>query len=350
MSYNVNIEAKGQTVFTSNQQEVYQAVKNCAKSKGKVCPFVATLIPVRTNNGKNFAKDFFLPTVVNQVPRIHNVAGKIFAGLGAFVLDLITLPVRLLTCVPRVFANSKAKDHALHKLLVEKGVDPKKIDVDTLKVSLKGEVKQGLIEVAADGCDQVSIDSVTDSYDVNLVTQPAKKLEKSAPEKNFLENRNFEEDYLPDDVGDTPHKNLRQLKDIENFSFDRVFDLAKSVDQAKIIVKVKEKNKTTPFSVVVRPKSGETLSLTKEAIQKAIKTCCKKAYDGYDCAKDDLEILGELYISYIRDEEGEEEEAIFELGYGGMYSWMSEASERARVNNEYYSKMVGNEGPFIVDR
>jgi len=127
-----------------------------------------------------------LPTVVNQVPRINNIAGKIFAGLGAFILDLITFPVRLLTCIPRVLANSKGKNHALHKLLVANGVNSKDIDSNSVKVTLMGEEKQGLIEVADSGQSSMPIYHKTESFDVDFVTQPAKKNRKRRASKRIL--------------------------------------------------------------------------------------------------------------------------------------------------------------------
>lgn len=61
----------------------------------------ALLIPVRTNAWKNFSQDFFFPTTVHHATRIKGVVRQIFAILGALLLDIFTLPIRLFTALPR---------------------------------------------------------------------------------------------------------------------------------------------------------------------------------------------------------------------------------------------------------
>lgn len=61
----------------------------------------ALLIPVRTNTWKNFSKDFFFPTTTHHATRIKGVVKSILAVLGALLLDIFTLPIRLFTALPR---------------------------------------------------------------------------------------------------------------------------------------------------------------------------------------------------------------------------------------------------------
>jgi len=68
-----------------------------------------TLIPTRTNNLRNFAQDLFLPTFVNHALKLQNVVAKIFVILSALILDMLTFPIRLLTCMPKVLSNACQK-------------------------------------------------------------------------------------------------------------------------------------------------------------------------------------------------------------------------------------------------
>ena len=67
--------------------------------------FEATLYPVRTNELKNFAKDFFLPTTLNHAVHLRNTAIRVMGIVLALGLDMITFPIRLVTCFPRATVN-----------------------------------------------------------------------------------------------------------------------------------------------------------------------------------------------------------------------------------------------------
>lgn len=87
----------------------------------------ALLIPVRTHTPEKFATDFFLPTTYNHALRVDSKARKIFAVLGALLLDILTLPIRLLTCLPRYLYNSR-QTNPLYKSLAGKLMDAFKTD------------------------------------------------------------------------------------------------------------------------------------------------------------------------------------------------------------------------------
>ena len=54
------------------------------------------LVCARIDSRKNFAKDFFLPTVVNRASKVNNLALRFFACLFAVVIDIASFPLRLL--------------------------------------------------------------------------------------------------------------------------------------------------------------------------------------------------------------------------------------------------------------
>lgn len=102
--------------------ENFQKIKGNLKGRGTVAILPAALIPVRTNNLENFAKDFFLPTTINHAIKVNNTVLKIFAILVSLVLDTITFPIRLLTCIPRIISNAAHKKDPLLKYLIGQGV------------------------------------------------------------------------------------------------------------------------------------------------------------------------------------------------------------------------------------
>jgi hypothetical protein len=59
--------------------------------------------------------------------------------LGALILDTLTFPIRLLTCIPRVISNAGQEQNPLKKYLLAEGVDPKLLESNHVKVRLEWE-------------------------------------------------------------------------------------------------------------------------------------------------------------------------------------------------------------------
>ena len=95
--------------------EEFPQVQGYVQGKSTIAIIPATFKPVRTNNLKNFSKDFFLPTTLNHAIKVQHTVGKIFAILASLVLDVLTFPIRLLTVIPRVISNAKPEENQLHK-------------------------------------------------------------------------------------------------------------------------------------------------------------------------------------------------------------------------------------------
>jgi len=100
----------------------------------------ALFFPVRTNNIKNFAKDFLLPTTFNYPIKIQNIVVKVFAIFSSIFIDIITFPIRLITCIPRKISNEQQQQqHLLLNYLKQQNVDKKLIDSDYVRVKLYWE-------------------------------------------------------------------------------------------------------------------------------------------------------------------------------------------------------------------
>lgn len=125
---------------TINSDEEFRGVHDYFnKGKTTVSWIQATLYPVRTNHLKNFATDLFFPTMINHALKIQNFISKIFVIIAAALLDLITLPIRLITAIPRAIMNYNQKPIPLFTYLKGQGVDPKLLGCDRVFVRLSSD-------------------------------------------------------------------------------------------------------------------------------------------------------------------------------------------------------------------
>lgn len=120
-------------------KEEFEQIEGNSEGRDFICLLCGTLKPVRTNNCRNFVQDFFLPTLFNHAVKVQRVVAKIFAILGALVLDLLTFSIRLLTSIPRVIANRMKGEHPFKKFLKSQNVDKKLLDSDYVNVKWKFE-------------------------------------------------------------------------------------------------------------------------------------------------------------------------------------------------------------------
>lgn len=112
-------------------------IKSYIDSKNNAVAIVpATLKPIRTNNFENFSKDFFLPTTINHAIRVENIVFKIFAILASLVLDVMTFPIRIFTCIPRIVSNAQ-RENLFQKYLKAEGADKELIETDRVNVKLE---------------------------------------------------------------------------------------------------------------------------------------------------------------------------------------------------------------------
>lgn len=120
--------------------EEYEEVREYVNTgRNSVSLISALWKPVRTNNLKNFAKDFVLPTMINRALRVENIACKIFAILAALVLDVCTLPIRCVTFIPRIIVNKKQGENGLRQYLIDENVDDQLLISDHVRVKLEWE-------------------------------------------------------------------------------------------------------------------------------------------------------------------------------------------------------------------
>lgn len=156
--------------------EEYKTVKTYISSSKTVSILPATLKPVRTNNFKNFSKDFFLPTLVNHALKVQNATKRNFAILGSLVLDTMTFPIRFLSglvvCASKI-GSKKPPQNLLKKYLIEQNVNAKLLESDHVSIRLEWET--------------------TSSFPTSIwTTKDGVQHQKFSQEKHYLEqNVNF---------------------------------------------------------------------------------------------------------------------------------------------------------------
>jgi hypothetical protein len=80
------------------------------------------IFPLRINNDWEFAKDLLLPTFFRFASKIDSFAKRVFASFFAIVLDLLTLPIRLVATPFRYhhIKNHPEQEHPLVPLIRER--------------------------------------------------------------------------------------------------------------------------------------------------------------------------------------------------------------------------------------
>ncbi len=117
-------DLNGEELFKQNVQtglEAKQFVERYGQSIPGCPMWKACLIPLRTENWQNFAKDLFLPTFIHRALKVDNLIMRMIASLFAIILDVATLPIRFLTAPFRVYVNLKnPSTHPIEELIKDK--------------------------------------------------------------------------------------------------------------------------------------------------------------------------------------------------------------------------------------
>ena len=117
--------------------EEYNECKNhCAQSRYTIYGIEPLIYPVRANSFKNFAKDFFFPSLINLALKVDSFILGLFAATLALALDIVTLPIRAVTTLPMAFFNACRCEQSLKTYLKQQNVDSHLFESDSVKVTL----------------------------------------------------------------------------------------------------------------------------------------------------------------------------------------------------------------------
>ena len=182
--YNKTIFFEEDKTFAS-----HEAIKDFGKSNyGLASNRLALVVPIRTNNIKNFASDLLFPTLaIFSAKKVHVIAKAIMTVIVT-VIDLISLPVRLVTAIPRsIYNHVTYKEPKLYTFLKgEPGINPKtllKCDCVSLRItSEKKEVYQNgererIFKKSGDGCVHF-IDTLRNHNHCNFLVGDSMPIEK----------------------------------------------------------------------------------------------------------------------------------------------------------------------------
>src|SRR4051812_28398031 len=83
-------------------QDEFLAVANLCNNRQRAGFFTSLVVPVRTDNLKNFCQDFFLPTFFDHAMKnTHDIGLLIISSIGCLASDVATLVIRFITAIPR---------------------------------------------------------------------------------------------------------------------------------------------------------------------------------------------------------------------------------------------------------
>lgn len=102
-------------------------IRTHAKSKEGWTALQGLAVPLRVSNDLEFAKSLLLPTFFHFASKIDSFAKKVFASFFAIVLDILTLPIRLVATPFRYYYNNNhpEQEHPIIPLLRERfGYEP----------------------------------------------------------------------------------------------------------------------------------------------------------------------------------------------------------------------------------
>jgi len=117
----------------------------------------ASMIPIRTDNCRDFCKDFFLPTFVNNALAVNNCVLKIVASIFAILWDLATFLPRFIATPFRLIynCNSPVQPHPLTQF----GANAARIILHKEIVEIQGDQANWKIqEMQLDVCTKESPD------------------------------------------------------------------------------------------------------------------------------------------------------------------------------------------------
>ncbi|MDN3506347.1 MAG: hypothetical protein P0S96_03860 [Simkaniaceae bacterium] len=96
---------------------------------------------------KNFASDFFFPTLVWQISRVKKSAYPTLSKLAVLFFDILTMPIRIIFLPTRILSNTFRKETELHKWLRKKNAPKEILNAEVVLVNLDlGGIGEGTTE------------------------------------------------------------------------------------------------------------------------------------------------------------------------------------------------------------
>lgn len=160
--------------FESRERDDFQSVVNLLDNKRRVGLLESLMVPVRTDNMRDFCTDFFFPGLFNEALKTRDVVEKVLLVIILGVVDIATLPVRLITVIPRCMHNSShsKQSHPFYRYLINNGVAPD--DLSEPYVYLKVASFSWCLEGDQEGTNQGQYNMAAREETFNFVELPKK--------------------------------------------------------------------------------------------------------------------------------------------------------------------------------
>lgn len=102
-----------------------------------------SIYPMQTKNYAALVRDFFLPNLANTTVKTENLFYGVGKVIFLFFLDIVTLPIRCFTLLPRMITDRGSGNHPLQELVFKKlgrKFDPSYEHVDVIICDVNNEI------------------------------------------------------------------------------------------------------------------------------------------------------------------------------------------------------------------
>lgn len=110
-------------ITLADKKEFDKVNRLCTDQSNVAGSLKSYIMPIRTDR-QSWAKDLFLPSFVNSALKVEDTTARVFSSIFAIILDIATLPLRVITLIPRAIYNActSPKEHPLIPYFKEKGI------------------------------------------------------------------------------------------------------------------------------------------------------------------------------------------------------------------------------------
>lgn len=105
-------------------EKTYFELRNANRGSWGLIPML--LCVIRTDTLNNFTDDLFCPTFFHIALKANEFAGRVFGGMICLFLDALTLPLRMITLLPRVIISLlyTKENHPGYRFLMNRSANP----------------------------------------------------------------------------------------------------------------------------------------------------------------------------------------------------------------------------------
>jgi hypothetical protein len=139
-------------VMDFDTKEEFDQVKKLCDNKKRVGLFGSLVKPIRTDTAEHFCQDLFFPSLIHCALKLHNTALKVICSIAFTAVDVMTLPIRALTAIPRYFKNGAhpKESHPFYKYLKAHGLDEKHLSAGHVYLEMRWPQRTKVVDMVSE--------------------------------------------------------------------------------------------------------------------------------------------------------------------------------------------------------